>query len=557
MTNPKKELKIRASRPERIFFEDRELARALAPTLQGFGIQAKYRHQPEILDDLLEHFNDHMNEGKAPIPGLLSQKGVNPNLVGSLFSAAAAFYRAQPWVELANRDVLAVSVRPQSEPFYITIMGQGGVEYGLALHKSWADVERQYSAQDVIDEIIPPDGYHAVNFNEITEVPFDDLDAIELYNWEIANPEAYPVPMIYTLDEGVFRPDREQLIWYEAALRAIPIFVNQNLSRDENGQLIATEAEVPVKTADGMKKVTIKYPGGEVSPELITSHFDEFSDEFDEDEMDLPELPSFDMRMMEGSMAHMFETPGAGRLDRKVIKAQDIMYQAWEESNPSKRVALAHKALKVSADCADAYVLLAEEEATNLQQSLDLYRQGVEAGRRALKEKYFQENVGMFWGLIETRPFMRAMEGLGQSLWRLNRVIETYEIFKEMLRLNPGDNQGIRYRLLDLLLEMQRHAELEELMAQYPDDWSAEWVYTRALVDFRQNGAGKQANRALKEAFKENSFVPAYLLGEKRIPKQLLDRISMGAETEAVDYATHHLNYWRRVPARWNGLPAS
>ncbi len=47
-------------------------------------------------------------------------------------------------------------------------------------------------------------------------------------------------------------------------------------------------------------------------------------------------------------------------------KAQDIIYDAWEVTDPKRRVALARKALEISPDCADAYALLAEETASSL-----------------------------------------------------------------------------------------------------------------------------------------------------------------------------------------------
>jgi hypothetical protein len=43
-----------------------------------------------------------------------------------------------------------------------------------------------------------------------------------------------------------------------------------------------------------------------------------------------------------------------------VERAQDLMYEAWLASG-ADRVRLAREALEISADCADAYVLLAEE----------------------------------------------------------------------------------------------------------------------------------------------------------------------------------------------------
>src|SRR5215468_461851 len=61
-------------------------------------------------------------------------------------------------------------------------------------------------------------------------------------------------------------------------------------------------------------------------------------------------------------------------------KAQQVIYNAWEQTDPSKRIALAQKALALSPLCADAYVLLAEESAQSAEEALEYYRRGVEAG---------------------------------------------------------------------------------------------------------------------------------------------------------------------------------
>lgn len=82
---------------------------------------------------------------------------------------------------------------------------------------------------------------------------------------------------------------------------------------------------------------------------------------------------------------------GRGGKQRAVDEAQEIMHDAWEATTRQRRVALARKALDKSADCADAYVLLAEETAKSLEEAIELYRQGVEAGGRALGKKAFKE----------------------------------------------------------------------------------------------------------------------------------------------------------------------
>jgi tetratricopeptide (TPR) repeat protein len=227
-------------------------------------------------------------------------------------------------------------------------------------------------------------------------------------------------------------------------------------------------------------------------------------------------------------------------------KAQDIMYKAWDSSG-KKRAELARRALEISPDCADAYVLLAEETARSLEEAKKLYEQGVRAGERALGPRAFKEAIGHFWGILETRPYMRARFGLAQSLWALGEKKEAIEHYSEMLRLNPNDNQGIRYVLAQCLVGEGEEKNFEKLLDQYPDDCAASWLYTRALWAFRREGEVKRTNRFLKEALKVNRFVPAYLLGNKKLPNQLPAYIGLGDDSEAVEYAAEAIDLWRKT----------
>ncbi|HEV3205135.1 MAG TPA: hypothetical protein VGY77_12160 [Gemmataceae bacterium] len=223
------------------------------------------------------------------------------------------------------------------------------------------------------------------------------------------------------------------------------------------------------------------------------------------------------------------------------------MYQAFEEREERRRVELAKKALDICPDCADAYVILGEN-ANDRREALELYEKGVRAGERALGSKAIQDATGHFWGIFKTRPYMRARFGLANALWTAGRREEAVQNLQEMLRLNPNDNQGVRYTLAGFLLSMDRDEDLARLLQKYPDEGSALWTYTKALLAFRQEGDTPEARRLLQEAKKANQHVPAILLGQKPLPQAQPAHYSPGQENEAFVYAGIFLSSWKTTP---------
>jgi len=233
-----------------------------------------------------------------------------------------------------------------------------------------------------------------------------------------------------------------------------------------------------------------------------------------------------------------------GNQDTPLGRAQDIMYQAFEIHDPRRQLELARQALEICPDCADAYVLLAEH-AQSRKETLELHEKAVAAGERALGPKTFQEGAGHFWGLIETRPYMRARLALVDSLWTAGRREEAAQHLWDMLRLNPNDNQGLRYTLAGFLLSMDRDQELGQLLDRFPEEGMAAWAYTRALLEFRQKGDTPESRRLLQDAIKKNKHVPTYLLGEKFPPAERPGYYGIGDENEALMYIAGFLAGWK------------
>jgi hypothetical protein len=226
-------------------------------------------------------------------------------------------------------------------------------------------------------------------------------------------------------------------------------------------------------------------------------------------------------------------------------RAQEVMYDAWEASG-AQRVRLARQALSLSPDCADAYVLLADETATSREERLELFACGVAAGERALRE-HWEEYTGRFWGVLETRPYMRARVGLAFSLWALDRRDGATGHLRELLRLNPYDNQGNRYVLLEWLLLTNDDAGVKALLDSYVGEVSPPWAYGRLLHAFRTQGDSRSTRSLLKKALKSNEYVPAYLVGERPLPAELPGSYSPGDQTEAAVLAVSQQTAWRQT----------
>jgi tetratricopeptide (TPR) repeat protein len=240
-----------------------------------------------------------------------------------------------------------------------------------------------------------------------------------------------------------------------------------------------------------------------------------------------------------------------------IEKAQELIYRAFE-ARGRRRVQFARKALELSADCADAYVMLAEH-AGDLERARDFYAQGVAAGERALGPGTFAEEAGHFWGRVATRPYMRARFGLAQCLKRLGQVSEAIDHYRELLRLNPNDNQGVRDVLLPALFAAGRDDEAGALLRQFKDDATALWQYGWALWTFRQEGDSRAARDRLRRAVRANRRVPKYLTGEEELPDEDPPSYALGSEEEAVISARALADVWHATPdaARWLRTQAS
>jgi tetratricopeptide (TPR) repeat protein len=235
-------------------------------------------------------------------------------------------------------------------------------------------------------------------------------------------------------------------------------------------------------------------------------------------------------------------------------RATDLCCEA-QTVRARRELQLLREALRLDPDCADAYLMLSRRESDPAAAEA-LCRQALAAARRALGEKPFTVPGYPFWGAHESRPFMRAMDALAQVLEAQGRDAEAGELLAEMLRLNPGDNQGVRDRYVPLLIRQGRLDDARAVIESdlYREDIGAVFDFAAALIAHRQ-ARFADADAALANAMRKNRFVRGMILDPDALPPGGLHAWSPGDESEAVMIADLLGDAWRAEESavKWLG----
>jgi len=157
-------------------------------------------------------------------------------------------------------------------------------------------------------------------------------------------------------------------------------------------------------------------------------------------------------------------------------EAQELAFDAMEADDDAQAMKLAKRALRKDPDCVDALVVLAEIESDSPRKLIACLQHAAAAGERSLGAKFIEENKGDFWSIIETRPYMRALEQLAGLLRAEGINLDAIRHFENMLALNPNDNQGVRDPLLGLYLATDNLEGARNLLQRYKNDSMANFA---------------------------------------------------------------------------------
>ena len=248
-----------------------------------------------------------------------------------------------------------------------------------------------------------------------------------------------------------------------------------------------------------------------------------------------------------GSQEWQFQVPARGR------QATDQFYRGCElleEGRVPEALTIFHGLLQRHPEHLDVRNTLAQYyvERGETDRAMALLEEAVALGRQAFPPAFRAGHL-LEWGWLENRPFLRCLCSLGMLYERAGRLESALEIYRQLLSLNPNDNQGVRALAVTVLLALKRPEEVIKVCAAYPEDMMPEIAYGQVLALF-QLGKDTDAAQTLQSAVRWLPLVAKELLKPRhRRPKSAIPGfLTMGGADEAYDYWQHHGKFWQETP---------
>ena len=216
--------------------------------------------------------------------------------------------------------------------------------------------------------------------------------------------------------------------------------------------------------------------------------------------------------------------------------AYELLEEAQHAASEKEAINLAKKAYKISPECFDAIIFQCDLEENGIKR-MKLLEAGLETEKNRLtKEKYFdKENIGHFYGIFETRPYIRGLVIKAEYLLEEGKISQAKNVCKEVLRLNENDNMGARYLLMAIYATLEEENDMLKLYKKYPEE-DMEMLFPLFALYYKL-GNDKKAKEYLKRVDKCNSNLIKFFKGTlKRSEKVSPGYYSRGDSSEIFMY---------------------
>ena len=225
-------------------------------------------------------------------------------------------------------------------------------------------------------------------------------------------------------------------------------------------------------------------------------------------------------------------------LDARTAKTSDDFFElAKMTEDLSLSLKYAKKSLKLNPENLDAAFFSVEIEADSYVDMLERNEKILEYGEKIMIEKGFmdEENIGSFWLIVETRPYMRvkfAYANLLKECGMLSTAISEYE---DMMRLCKNDNLGVRHSLMYLYAATENEKKAAKLYKKF-EFFDSSLILPLSILYYRKKDL-KESLKYLKELEEGNKDTKKFLkfVYEEKIDKILEEINDIGYRAATIE----------------------
>ena len=150
-----------------------------------------------------------------------------------------------------------------------------------------------------------------------------------------------------------------------------------------------------------------------------------------------------------------------------------------------------------------------------------------------LRSEGFFQDTGYFWGMFETRPYMRGLALKCEILESLCRITEVIQVAETMIKLCKNDNLGVRYHLMSYYAIQENLKKALQLHKKYKNEDSLGFFLPLAVCYFRL-GMYDDCKATLQKAEKANKYFIRMLKMKNILDTEPEDFYSPGKESEVL-----------------------
>jgi len=185
---------------------------------------------------------------------------------------------------------------------------------------------------------------------------------------------------------------------------------------------------------------------------------------------------------------------------KKGKDAWDFLDMAYEAESEQDALKYAKKALQLDKNCLDAEVMIVELTATDIEDLKLKYEKLITKTENYLKgaDIMIDENIGHFWGIVETRPYMRLRYSYVNLLIDQGKFKMAIKECEELLVLSENDNLGARYKLFSLYAFLEDEVNVSKLYKRYKEEPSSQMLLAVIALYYKLDNY-KKAESYLKK----------------------------------------------------------